>query len=223
MTSIEPELWVERPREAIAFYEAGLGATVLHLVGMGDDVVAQLAVGDARFWVSTASPARPHPRANQGATGGRCSSSTTRTRWSRERWPRGAAELAPVADEHGWRMGRIEDPAGHEWEIGRPLGTWPPWGPRSRLSRGAPRRDRARLGVPADDELEAVVARHAPDRRAGVGRERGRLRGVDADLPQGLARPARRSASSASGSSITNTSGARSAPRRTQIRGPSAS
>jgi PhnB protein len=39
----------------------------------------------------------------------------------------GASELSPVADEHGWRLGRIEDPAGHEWEIGRPLGTWPPW------------------------------------------------------------------------------------------------
>jgi len=38
----------------------------------------------------------------------------------------GASELAPVRDEHGWRLGRIEDPAGHEWEIGRPIGTWPP-------------------------------------------------------------------------------------------------
>jgi PhnB protein len=23
-------------------------------------------------------------------------------------------------------MGRIVDPFGHEWEIGRPLGVWPP-------------------------------------------------------------------------------------------------
>jgi PhnB protein len=31
-----------------------------------------------------------------------------------------------VGDEHGWRLGRIVDPFGHEWEIGFPLGTWPP-------------------------------------------------------------------------------------------------
>ena len=38
----------------------------------------------------------------------------------------GASEIAPVGEEHGWRMGRIVDPFGHEWEIGRPLGVWPP-------------------------------------------------------------------------------------------------
>jgi PhnB protein len=38
----------------------------------------------------------------------------------------GATITAPVADEHGWRLGRIVDPFGHEWEIGHPLGTWPP-------------------------------------------------------------------------------------------------
>jgi PhnB protein len=38
----------------------------------------------------------------------------------------GARELAAVSDQHGWRLGRIVDPFGHEWEIGRPLGGWPP-------------------------------------------------------------------------------------------------
>jgi hypothetical protein len=28
-----------------------------------------------------------------------------------------------VGDEHGWRLGRIVDPFGHEWEIGVPLRT----------------------------------------------------------------------------------------------------
>jgi PhnB protein len=31
-----------------------------------------------------------------------------------------------MQDEHGWRLGRIEDPFGHHWEIGRPLDAWPP-------------------------------------------------------------------------------------------------
>ena len=38
----------------------------------------------------------------------------------------GAVESSPVSEEHGWRLGRIIDPFGHEWEIGEPLGPWPP-------------------------------------------------------------------------------------------------
>jgi PhnB protein len=37
-----------------------------------------------------------------------------------------ASQISAVADEHGWRVGRISDPFGHEWEIGKPLGAWPP-------------------------------------------------------------------------------------------------
>jgi PhnB protein len=37
-----------------------------------------------------------------------------------------AKQTSLVADEHGWRLGRIVDPLGHEWEIGRPLARWPP-------------------------------------------------------------------------------------------------
>jgi PhnB protein len=130
MTSIEPELWVERPREAIAFYEAAFGATVLHRVGDGDgdgdDVVAQLAVGEARFWISNASPSRPSPRANSGATGRLLLVVGDPDGIVARACAAGASELSAVRDEHAWRLGRIEDPAGHEWEIGRPLGTWPP-------------------------------------------------------------------------------------------------
>ena len=53
-TGIQPELWVAEPRRAVAFYEAAFGATTLHLVGDGDDIVAQLAVGEAAFWVAAA-------------------------------------------------------------------------------------------------------------------------------------------------------------------------
>jgi PhnB protein len=40
----------------------------------------------------------------------------------------GATEVTAVADDYGWRVGRIVDPYGHHWEIGRPLGAWPPPG-----------------------------------------------------------------------------------------------
>jgi PhnB protein len=38
----------------------------------------------------------------------------------------GATETSPAGDEHGWRLGRVVDPFGHEWEIGKPIGAWPP-------------------------------------------------------------------------------------------------
>jgi PhnB protein len=33
----------------------------------------------------------------------------------------GAAVVQPVSEGHGWRVGRMADPFGHHWEIGRPV------------------------------------------------------------------------------------------------------
>jgi PhnB protein len=128
LTSIQPELWVESPREAITFYEAAFGATVLHRVGEGDDVVAQLGVGDAAFWVAGTSAAlkRLSPRAIDGATSRTLLVVDDPDSVARQAIGAGATESSPVNDEHGWRLGRIVDPFGHEWEIGLPLGPWPP-------------------------------------------------------------------------------------------------
>jgi uncharacterized glyoxalase superfamily protein PhnB len=52
MRSIQPELWVDRGGAAVRFYEAAFGARVLHLVGEGDDIVAQLGIFDAVFWIA---------------------------------------------------------------------------------------------------------------------------------------------------------------------------
>jgi len=128
MTSIQPELWVERAADAVAFYEAAFGAVVLHRVGEGDDIVVQLAVGDAAFWVAPPSPAmkRLDPLAIGGATSRMLLVVDEPDRVVREASAAGATEMSPVRDEHGWRLGRIVDPFGHEWEIGTPLGSWPP-------------------------------------------------------------------------------------------------
>jgi PhnB protein len=128
MTSIQPELWVENAREALAFYVAAFGATVLHLVGEGDEIVVQLGVGDATFWVAPASSTmkRFDPRAIDGATSRTLLVVDDPDTVAAQAVRAGATETSPVGDEHGWRLGRIIDPFGHEWEIGRPLGPWPP-------------------------------------------------------------------------------------------------
>jgi PhnB protein len=33
----------------------------------------------------------------------------------------GAAAVAPVHEEYGWRTGRITDPFGHDWELSKQL------------------------------------------------------------------------------------------------------
>ena len=32
-----------------------------------------------------------------------------------------AAVINPVAENYGWLLGRVRDPYGHHWEIGKPL------------------------------------------------------------------------------------------------------
>ncbi len=128
MTGIQPELWTERASAAVEFYEAAFGAVVLHRVGEGDDIVVQLEVGDAAFWLAAASSdaGRFSPRSIGGATGRVLLIVDDPDAMLEQAVGAGAREVAAVSEEHGWRLGRIVDPFGHEWEIGRPLGDWPP-------------------------------------------------------------------------------------------------
>ena len=130
-TSILPQLSVRRGRAAIEFYKAAFGAVEEYRVGGTDDaedVVAQLSVGNASFWVSDESP--PNRNFSPESLGG----GTVRLLLIVEdpdamverAKAAGAVEVYPVGEEHGWRLGRIADPFGHDWEIGRPLVPWPP-------------------------------------------------------------------------------------------------
>lgn len=131
-TRILPQLSVRRGRAAIEFYKAAFGAVEDYRVGGTDDhedVVAQLSVGEASFWVSDESP--PHRNFSPESLGG----ATVRLLLIVEdpeaavarAVAAGATEVAPVSEEHGWRLGRISDPFGHDWEIGKPLIPWPPY------------------------------------------------------------------------------------------------
>jgi len=130
----EPELWVDSGATAVAFYRKAFGATVLHQVGDGEDIVAQLEVGNGvRFWVA-ATPSggeRQTPTAILGATGRTLLIVDDVTGAVEGAVQAGAELLAAVAEEFGWRLGRVRDPAGHEWEIGHPIGDWPPGSERT--------------------------------------------------------------------------------------------
>jgi PhnB protein len=129
VTAIQPELWVDRGMAALAFYESAFDAKVLHRVGEGDDIVAQLAVGDAAFWIAAtgSSSERLVPRAIGGSATGRVLLVVDDPdAVFAQAVAAGAQCKSPVAEEHGWRVGRLIDPFGHEWEVGKPLITWPP-------------------------------------------------------------------------------------------------
>ncbi len=127
---IQPELWVRDGPAAVAFYEHALGAVVEHRVAGPEDfdVIAQLSVSGARFWVSTASGHlhRFSPDAIGGATCRILLVVDDPESLLSAAVAAGATQTSPVGEEHGWRLGRFKDPFGHEWEVGRPIGSWPP-------------------------------------------------------------------------------------------------
>ncbi len=70
-TRILPQLSVRRGRAALEFYKAAFGAVEDYRVGgtsEGEDVVAQLSVGNATFWISDESP--PHGNFSPESLGG---------------------------------------------------------------------------------------------------------------------------------------------------------
>jgi PhnB protein len=130
-TSIVAQLSVRRGRAAVEFYKAAFGAIEVYRVGGTDDnpaVVSQLSVGDSSFWVADESP--EHANFSPESVGG----GTVRMLLIVDdpdaavdrAIAAGASEVYTVSEEHGWRLGRIEDPFGHHWEIGKPLVPWPP-------------------------------------------------------------------------------------------------
>jgi PhnB protein len=120
VTGIEPELWVDRPATAVRFYVDAFGATVLFQVGEGEDVVARLAIDEARFWVGGADAGMGRLSPAAGRRTGRTLLVVDDPDAVVDRAvAAGASATSPVADEHGWRVGRLLDPFGHEWEIGR--------------------------------------------------------------------------------------------------------
>lgn len=124
-TSISPMLSVRRGAKAVEFYKQAFGARELfRLDGENGDVVAQLAVGEADFWVADESPENKNfsPESLNGATTRMVMVVNDPDAVFARALKAGATQVWPVTDQpYGWRVGRIVDPFGHHWEIGKPL------------------------------------------------------------------------------------------------------
>ena len=123
-TTIAPMLSVRQGARAIEFYKAAFGAGELFRI---DDpsgaVVARLSVGPAEFWVADESPEHQNfsPESLNGGTVRMVMTVEDPDAAFDRAVAAGAKVVNPVANEYGWRLGRIVDPFGHHWEIGKPL------------------------------------------------------------------------------------------------------
>jgi PhnB protein len=128
---VSAQLSVRRGREAVAFYQQAFGAVEVFRVGGTDDepsVVSQLTMGETAFWVSDEAPEHGHssPETLGGTTLRLLLIADDPAAVVADALRLGAKSVQPVTQEHGWALGRIEDPFGHHWEIGKPLVEWPP-------------------------------------------------------------------------------------------------
>ena len=124
--SIAPLLSVRNGARAVEFYKAAFGAVEVYRVeDPGGAVVARLTVEGAEFWLSDESPehANYSPESLGGGTVRMILTVPDPNALVARAVAAGAREVTAVEEAYGWRVGRIEDPYGHHWEIGHPLET----------------------------------------------------------------------------------------------------
>jgi len=122
--TIAPWLSVRGSREALEFYKRAFGAVEVYLFdGGADGVVARLSIDGAEFWLSDESPEHGNfsPQALNGSSVRIILTVPDPDAVFARARAAGAAEVYPVSEGHGWRVGRVADPYGHHWEIGRQL------------------------------------------------------------------------------------------------------
>lgn len=123
-TSIAPLLSVRGGAAAVEFYKAAFGAVeTFRIEDPSGAVVATLSADGAAFWVSDESPEHGNfsPPALGGGTVRMILTVADPDAMFARAVAAGATVVTAMADAYGWRLGRVSDPFGHHWEIGRPL------------------------------------------------------------------------------------------------------
>jgi PhnB protein len=119
--SIAPWLSVGDGPRALRFYTDAFGAGERYRLEDDDGrvVIARLAVDGAEFWLAEDPGHEPAPG---GGPVRMILTVPDPDAVFAQAIAAGATEVNPVADAHGWHVGRLADPFGHHWEVGRPLG-----------------------------------------------------------------------------------------------------
>ena len=121
-SSIAPWLTVRNSEEAIGFYKSAFNAIeVYRLDGQDGDLVAKLSIDGAEVWISNETDKSLNRESLGGGTIRMIMTTSKPDAVFKKALEAGAKEVFPVGEEHGWRLGRLVDPFGLHWEIGRPL------------------------------------------------------------------------------------------------------
>jgi PhnB protein len=124
-TTIIPVLTIRQAAQAVVFYQRAFGAEEIYRSTYPDGrIVAELAIDGARFRVADEAPEASNlsPQALNGTTVRINLLVADPDRLAERAIANGAVEIAPIADQsYGLRQGRLADPFGHHWLIGRPL------------------------------------------------------------------------------------------------------
>jgi PhnB protein len=124
--TVAPLLAVRKGKRAIDFYKTAFGAVELfRTVSEDGAVVARLSIGESDFWVADEAP--DNLNFSPASLGGSTVRMVLIVDDPDATFDRAVAAGAngkwPVVDQpYGWRIGRLIDPFGHHWEIGRPIG-----------------------------------------------------------------------------------------------------
>jgi PhnB protein len=122
-TAIAPFLSVRNGIKAVEFYKAAFGATELLRIDDGSgSIVANLAVDGAEFWLADESPEHQNfsPETLNGGTVRMVLTVDDPDAAFHRAVAAGATIIWPMKNNYGWRIGRVVDPFGHHWEIGKP-------------------------------------------------------------------------------------------------------
>jgi PhnB protein len=124
-STITPVLTVRHAAQAVAFYKRAFGAEEIYRNTYPDGrIVAEMAVGEARFRVADEAPevSNLSPHTLKGTTVRINLLVADPDELAARAIANGATQVAPIADQsYGLRQGRFADPFGHHWLIGRPL------------------------------------------------------------------------------------------------------
>jgi PhnB protein len=122
--SVAPMLSVRNGALAVEFYKNAFGGVEVFRVESPDgSVVCRLSVEGAEFWVADESPEHANfsPETLGGGTVRMILTVPDPDAVFAQAVAAGARAVVAMEDNYGWRLGRVVDPFGHHWEIGRPL------------------------------------------------------------------------------------------------------
>jgi PhnB protein len=122
--SIAPMLSVRQGARAVEFYKSAFGASeVFRVEDPSGSVVSRLSVEGAEFWVADESPAHFNfsPESLNGGSVRMILTVPDPDSMFARALGAGAREVVAMENNYGWRLGRLVDPFGHHWEVGRPL------------------------------------------------------------------------------------------------------